>query len=296
MTLPRRAFLVGSAVLATTRIARADALAKFTTTYQTDAEHKSRAANVQLAAEAIDGKKIAPGATFSFNDAVGERTAAFGFEKAQVLRDGMLAEGMGGGACQVASTLHAAAQLAGLDIAARAPHSRPSAYIRMGLDATVAYPKIDLKLANHGADEVVIRARAANGTLDITIEGKTKPAVTLTSEILDHTDPARTFDRDVAANPNEAVRTQFGIPGYRVKCTRVVTTPDGAEHRDTRTVEYAPVPEIIRVAPSFDTTRLAPPSDEASESDARVKITNAATALRPLTVQLHPSALVTLSN
>src|SRR4051812_27263178 len=93
-------------------------LARFSTTYANDAEHKSRAFNVELGAEAINGKAIAAGATFSFNDAVGERTAAFGYEKSIVLRDGLIAEGVGGGACQVASTLHAAALLGGLEVVA----------------------------------------------------------------------------------------------------------------------------------------------------------------------------------
>ena len=294
--LARRAFLLGGAAVLVSRVADADTLAKFATGYSVGAEHKSRAANVQLAAEAIDGKHIAPGATFSFNDAVGERTATFGFEKAQVLRDGMLAEGVGGGACQVASTLHAAALLAGLDITQRTPHSRPSAYIRMGLDATVAYPKIDLKLTNPTADEVVIRSRAANGNLEISLEAKLKPAVSLVTEILARESPTRTFERDLKVGADEAVRTQFGIPGYRIRRVRSLTTPDGIEHHDVRIDTYTPIAEIIRVAPSFDTSRLGPPEDEDSAATSRVQITTAPTAQRPEPGQLRPSTLATLDN
>ena len=209
--MKRRAFLGGLTSLMVVRSSgaeetKAGTLGKFHTSYSTDAEHKSRASNVQLAAESIDGKKLAPGAVFSFNDAVGERTATFGYSKAVVLRDGLLAEGVGGGACQVASTLYAAALLAGLDIKARVPHSRPSAYIRLGFDATVSYPKLDLKLANTFSDEVTIRARAANGNLDIAIEGPTFRDVTLTSEILERTSITRTLEHDPSIHPDEARR------------------------------------------------------------------------------------------
>jgi vancomycin resistance protein YoaR len=272
-------------------------LGQFRTSYATDAEHRSRASNVQLAAEASDGKKLAPGAVFSFNDAVGERTAAFGYSKAVVLRDGLIAEGMGGGACQVASTLYAAALLtAALDVKSRAPHSRPSAYIRMGFDATVSYPKIDLKLVNVSAEEVVIRARAGNGNLEVAIEGKPYLDVELRSEILDRTPFTRTLERDAGVGADEARRTAFGIPGYRVRRVKTFTSADGMLHSDVRIDLYSAVPEVLRVAPGFDPARLSPPEDEEHEAMAKVKIVNAPEAVRPLPVQLRPSTLVTLQN
>jgi vancomycin resistance protein YoaR len=297
----RRAFLGGSACFLLTRGVRAEArpgvLGQFRTSYATDAEHRSRASNVQLAAEAIDGKKLAPGAVFSFNDAVGERTAAFGYSKAVVLRDGLIAEGMGGGACQVASTLYAAALLtAALDVKSRAPHSRPSAYIRMGFDATVSYPKIDLKLVNVSAEEVVIRARAGNGNLEVAIEGKPYLDVELRSEILDRTPFTRTLERDAGVGADEARRTAFGIPGYRVRRVKTFTSADGMLHSDVRIDLYSAVPEVLRVAPGFDPARLSPPEDEEHEAMAKVKIVNAPEAVRPLPVQLRPSTLVTLQN
>lgn len=299
--MKRRAFLGGGVALLFARGARADdakrvVLGRFQTSYATDAEHKSRAANVVLAAEAIDGKTIAPGGTLSFNDAVGERTAAFGYAKAVVLRDGMIAEGTGGGACQVASTLHAAALLAALDVKTRAPHSRPSAYIRMGLDATVSYPKLDLKLANPLADEVSVRARAQNGNLEIVIEGRTFRPVEVTSEILERVPFPRTFERDRAVGPDEARRVAYGIPGYRVRRVRRFVLPDGVLHSDVRNDTYPAVPEVLRVAPDFDPARLAPPEDEEHEAMAKVRIVTAPEATRPLLVQMRPSTLVTLGN
>lgn len=265
-------------------------LARFSTSYGHDAEHKARASNVELAAEAINGKVISAGGTFSFNEAVGERTAAFGYAKSIVLRDGMLAEGTGGGACQVASTLHAAALLGGLDVVARAPHSRPSAYIRMGLDATVAMgagsPSIDLKLKNPTATAVAIHARAARGSLEIWIDGAgaTRPDVSLTSEIIERMTFSRVVERDRRAKEDVVRVKAFGIPGYRIKRTREIRGADGAVKRDVRIDLYAPTNEIVEVAPSFD------------ESSITLRDAVSTGVVRPVLVQLRPSTVVTLDN
>ena len=258
-------------------------LGHFTTAYANDAEHRARASNVELAAEAIDRKVIAPGATFSFNDAVGERTAAFGFAKATVLRDGMLAEGTGGGTCQVASTLHAAALLAGLDIVSRAPHSRPSAYIRMGLDATVAFGTIDLKIRNPATEPVTIVVHRGKGTLDVALESAApKPAVTLTSEIVERTAFANVYERDRAITDEKIHVHAFGIPGFKVRRVRVV---DGRP--DVRTDTYAPVNAVLRVMTA---------ADAGTSTEEPVASVVDPEAVKPALVQARPSTLVTLDN
>jgi vancomycin resistance protein YoaR len=261
-------------------------LGKFSTTYARDDEHKTRAFNVELAAEVIDGRVIPAGATFSFNDAVGERTAAFGFEKSAVIRDRMMAEGTGGGTCQVASTLYAAALLAGLDVVARAPHTRPSAYIRMGLDATVAFPKIDLKLANPTSVPVVLHAKGGKGragTLEVWIEarGVKAPEVALSSEIVERLPQGRVV-KHVRGRPAGELRlTAFGIPGYRVRRVREWRRADGSVQRDVRIDLYPPTPEILETAPSFD-----------EEDLPETKIVIDPAAVRPVLVQLRPSMRV----
>jgi vancomycin resistance protein YoaR len=292
---------------ATTRVV----LSRFSTTYANDAEHKARASNVELGAEAINGKIIAAGATFSFNDAVGERTAAFGYAKSIVLRDGMIAEGMGGGACQVASTLHAAALLGGLEVVARAPHSRPSAYIRMGLDATVALssaaPAIDLKLKNPTSGALTIHAKAARGTLEVWLDGAgaTRPDVTLTSEILERTTFSRVVERDKRAKEDTVRVKAFGIPGYRVKRTREIRAADGTVKRDVRIDLYPPTNEVVQVAPSLEESRIrvraasGEADAESGPDEAAVKapaIVIDPSAARPLLVQLRPSTRVELDN
>lgn len=262
--------------------APAHVLGHFTTSFQTDAEHKARASNVELAADAIDRKTIAPGATFSFNDAVGERTAAFGFAKATVLRDGMLAEGTGGGTCQVASTLHAAALLGGLEVVHRAPHSRPSAYIRMGLDATVVFGKIDLVIRNPGTLPITIRARTSKGTLDVALESEADvPKVTLTSEIVERMPFTNVYERDRSVTDAKVHVRAFGVPGFRVKRVRVV---DG--RTDVRTDTYPPVSAVLRVGLADGGT--------SSEEEGAAMVD--AEAVRPALVQVRPSTMVTLDN
>jgi vancomycin resistance protein YoaR len=274
-------------------------LARFTTSYAFDADHKARASNVELAAEAINGKVIAAGGTFSFNDAVGERTAAFGYAKSIVLRDGMIAEGMGGGACQVASTLHAAALLGGLEVVSRAPHTRPSAYIRMGLDATVAMgsPSIDLKLKNSTAAPVVIHSRAGRGSLEVWVDttGAVRPDVSLSSEITERTAFSRVVERDKAAKENTIRVKAFGIPGFRIKRTRELRAADGTVKRDLRIDVYPPTPEVVAVAPTFDESRitLRPAAAESEETPPTIIDTGVP---RPALVQLRPSTVVTLDN
>ena len=257
-------------------------LGSFTTTYAHDPDHKARASNIELAAEAVDGKVIPPGGTFSFNEAVGERTAAFGFAKSIVLRDGMLAEGAGGGTCQVASTLHAAALLGGLEILVRAPHSRPSAYIRMGLDATVAFGSIDLKLKNPNSASVVLHAHARRGALVVSISGTTpKPDVTLTSEIIEWLPIGRVVERAASVPDDRAHVVALGIPGYRVRRTRRLRSADGERH-DVRVDLYPPVPTTFRVRRPESVDDAEPVVDPGVQ--------------RPVLVQLRPSTRVTLDN
>lgn len=96
-----------------------------------------RAENLRLAAEAINGYVIEPGATFSFNEVVGDTTAERGYKEAPVLYSSGLGSSDGGGICQVSTALYIAAVKADLEIVERHPHSVPSDYAPIGLDATI---------------------------------------------------------------------------------------------------------------------------------------------------------------
>ena len=111
-------------------------LGDFRTPYSRRNQTLSRIQNLQTAAAHVDGYVIAPGEVFDFNEVVGNRTRSNGFELAPVISDGELVDGMGGGTCQIASTLHAAVFFAGLPIVTRNPHSHPSYYIKLDRKST----------------------------------------------------------------------------------------------------------------------------------------------------------------
>src|SRR6185437_9148813 len=110
-------------------------LGSYETYFSRSGEQKRRGTNIDVAASKLDGVVLMPGEIVSFNAVVGDRSIENGFEKSWQIYKGEMVEGVGGGTCQVASTLHAAAFFAGLEIVERLPHSRPSGYIPMGLDA-----------------------------------------------------------------------------------------------------------------------------------------------------------------
>ena len=117
----------------------------------------NRIHNVQLVAHLVNNKLIAPGATFSFNQATGARTAAKGFLVAPVIINGEVSTGLGGGVCQVSTTVFNAAYEAGLPITARTNHALYISHYPLGRDATVDYPDVDLKFVNDTGHWLLLR-------------------------------------------------------------------------------------------------------------------------------------------
>lgn len=139
--------------------------------YQTKYSPGNRGHNIALAAGKLNGSLVKPNGIFSFNDTVGLRTATAGYKVAGVILDGQLADGIGGGVCQVSSTLYNAVLLAGLTPTARTSHALPSAYCPPGLDATVADGQIDLQFRNQLAHCVYLLTSADGHTLTVYILG-----------------------------------------------------------------------------------------------------------------------------
>ena len=134
-----------------------------------------RTYNLKVGADKLNGHILKPHEVFSFNEVVGDRTEKEGYRVAPVIQGGELIDGLAGGMCQIASTLHAAAFFAGLDIVSSTPHSRPSAYIPMGLDSTVVYPSTDLKLRNPYDFPVVMHYQVNQGAVKVELLGKERP-------------------------------------------------------------------------------------------------------------------------
>ena len=117
----------------------------------------NRIHNVELVAHLIDGKLIAPGATFSFNRATGARTLRRASSTAPVIINGEVSSGLGGGVCQVSTTVFNAAFMAGLPITARTNHALYISHYPLGRDATVDYPDIDLRFVNDTEHWLLLR-------------------------------------------------------------------------------------------------------------------------------------------
>lgn len=238
-------------------------LARFETRFSRAGDQASRARNIDRAAARLDGTVLMPGEVVSFNALVGPRTVENGFSKGWEIFKGELVEGIGGGTCQVASTFHAAAYLAGLDVIERLPHSRPSAYITMGLDSTVVYPMVDLKVRNPWSFPVVVHSKVGANTVAFELLGHERPAeVTFGREVVG----SRPYPRKVEETPGLAadriVRKQHGIRGYTVRRTRTLRLADGTARVDQNTDVYPPTTEIYLVAPGTDAEAVLPPLPE----------------------------------
>src|SRR5213076_2842527 len=131
----------------------------------------NRIHNVQLVAHLVDGALIAPGAVFSFNGTTGERNAAKGFLEAPVIINGELTTGLGGGVCQVSTTVFNAAYEAGLPILERHNHALYISHYPQGRDATVNYPDVDLKFRNDTDHWLLLRTWVGSSSLTVALYG-----------------------------------------------------------------------------------------------------------------------------
>lgn len=134
-----------------------------------NSNNKSRYHNITLAAKAINAYVVFPGETFSFNKVVGMRTAGKGYKRAPVIVRGEFSEGIGGGICQVSSTLFNAVDRAGLHIEERYSHTRKVPYVPPGRDATVNWGGPDFSFTNKYNQPVLIRTFVSPGQITVTI-------------------------------------------------------------------------------------------------------------------------------
>ncbi len=146
-----------------------DLLASFTTNYSSSSSN--RATNVALATQKINGVVLMPGDTFSYNDTVGKRTVSTGFKEAGAYANGKVVNSVGGGICQVSSTLYNAVLRANLDIVDRSNHMFQVGYVPIGTDATVSWGAPDFKFKNSRSYPIKIVATTSNRNVYIKIYG-----------------------------------------------------------------------------------------------------------------------------
>ena len=142
-------------------------LAEYTTKF--NAYQTERAANIILAARLINNRVLRPRQIFSYNETVGERTIEAGFKTAPVIVNKKVSSGVGGGICQVSSTLYNTVLESKLEIVERHPHSIQVNYVPRGRDATVAYNSLDFQFKNNLNRYIIIKTEITKGKLKIKI-------------------------------------------------------------------------------------------------------------------------------
>ena len=146
-----------------------DQLSSFSTNYST--RDTGRTTNLRLAANKVNGTVLMPGETFSYNKVVGKRTYAAGFKDAAVYENGQVVDGIGGGICQISSTIYNAAIYANLDIVQRDNHQFVPSYVTASRDATVVYGSIDFQFKNNRNYPIKIMCSVSGGVATVRIFG-----------------------------------------------------------------------------------------------------------------------------
>ena len=149
-----------------------DLLGTFSTHYVSNAD---RTTNLRLAAGKINGTVLMPGEVFSYNSVVGERTIAAGYKSAAIYQDGQVVDGLGGGICQISSTLYNAALFANLEMVELYNHQFVPSYVTAGRDATVVYGVKDFKFKNSRDHAIKITCSVSGGIAKFNIWGVKEP-------------------------------------------------------------------------------------------------------------------------
>lgn len=217
-----------------------------------NAQRLNRTNNIKLAAKALDNCLLPPGSVFSFNDTVGPRTLAKGYDEADIILQNELVPGVGGGVCQVSTTLYNAVLQARLEIIERAPHSMLISYVAPGLDATVVYGARDLKFRNNTSGTLIIKAFVYRGNLTVKIFGRPLlgEKVVLKSTKEKEIPPKTIFREDKKVPKGKFILEQEGVTGYIYKVERCVYDAQGKLLRQEFISRdyYPPVDQVIKTA------------------------------------------------
>lgn len=221
-------------------------LAAFTTSTTSD---EKRNTNIRLAAQAISGSTVMPGETFSFNERVGERNAQKGYQMAPAIAGGTTFDEIGGGVCQVSSTLFNAAAMSDMTIVDRSPHAWPSSYIDKGLDATVNWPNLDFAFRNDRETPVFIIAGYDKRKLTVEIYGMISgpgETVALDTKLISTTNPPGepAYQQNPTLSPGTQRLLKQARTGYVVDTFRVYRR-NGQEYRRQKlfTSNYKMIPQ-----------------------------------------------------
>lgn len=250
-----------------------DVLATFTTRY--DAGNLNRSTNLAIACKKINNYVLQPGETFSYNQTVGKRSIENGFREAHIFTSSGVEDGLGGGICQISSTLYNTVVLANLDIVERHNHSYGAGYVDPGRDATVSYGSLDFKFKNPRKYPIKITAYINGGVATVSISGikeENEPRVSIVATTTATIPcPVNTIE-DPTMEEGKQVVTTAGMNGYRSVAYKYLYYPDGrVEKIQLSTDTYATITKVVKVGTKKVQTPVTPtptptPSVEPTET------------------------------
>lgn len=212
--------------------ANAQNLYKTLGSYTTNTTSNSkRNTNVKLAAQQLNGTIVQPGEELSFNNTVGERTEAKGYQSAAAYNNGEVVQEIGGGVCQVSTTLYNAVVKSGLQVSKRQSHTFEPSYVTPGQDATVSWGGPDFRFINNSKAAIGVKASYYNQTVTVSIYGipVLEDGVTQyleSTKISDLDPPPPTYEEDQTLQPGEEVVKSAGSKGSKWQ-TKLIVKKDG---------------------------------------------------------------------
>ncbi|MHB8172601.1 MAG: VanW family protein [Thermincolia bacterium] len=210
----------------------------------------NRTYNITVASEALNGLLVKPGEVVSFNNIVGPRSTEAGYREAPVVVNNELVPGIGGGVCQVSSTLYNSLLIGNFEIVYRRNHSIPVGYVPVGRDATVTYGGIDFKFRNNRNSYMFIKSSMKGNVITFKLFGNLdeKRQVEIIDTVTQVTEQKVIYEKDPNLDRGKEVVKEPGRKGYRTTTVRMVYEKGKVVNREVITKSiYKPKDKIIAV-------------------------------------------------
>ena len=249
-------------------------LSTFSTRY--DASDKDRTTNLVLACKKLNGKVIMPGETFSYNAALGPRTYAAGYRNGKIYENGQVIDGLGGGICQISSTLYNAALMSDMEIVERRNHQFVTSYVDKGRDATVVYGLTDFRFKNTRTYPVRLVASAKGGVATVSVygikEADREYTYSFRTDVISTIPYTTKYVEDSSLSAGKEVVTQKGTNGlvcktYMTKMLNGKIVSTKLLSTDTYSAMQRIVKRGISKSSSNQTTTTTPPTNTETNNE-----------------------------
>ncbi len=233
-------------------------LSTFTTTFSSS--NKPRVNNIHTLADALDGTLVAPGGVFSFNETIGQRTAEKGYQEANAIVNGKLVPQLGGGICQMGTTIFNTVFFSGLPVVERRNHSLYISHYPKGRDATVSWGGPDFKFRNDTDKWVLVATAYTNSSVTVSLYG-TDPGykVTYVTGAFTNVVPYSVREiKDPKLPKGTKIVDEKGASGRTIIVTRTVKKDGKVIHTDTFKSVYKATEEVVRVGTKVTTPTPTP--------------------------------------